>query len=210
MKHTLEPLLSLAGLRLSAPQWDQLSAYRNWLLREAMPAGGIGPHEAPRLTQRHIGESLAYGVVIPNDPSVITDYGSGVGLPGIPLAIAYPDCFVRMIDRSGRRVELVERALRILGLENASVERADLRDDKDRHQLIVTRAVFPPPDWGALVLPRLAHGGVAVNSTGAIGVIADLDAPAGGSLERVELPSEILDHSVRFLIMTRVDRTPPP
>jgi len=77
----------------------------------------------------------------------VIDVGSGVGLPGIPLAILWPDTTVRLVERSGRRARLLRRAVRILDLENAHVDEGDLGSLEPAAWEgvgVVMRAVFPP------------------------------------------------------------------
>ena len=75
---------------LSPSQLERLDHYREWLITEALQAGGIGPDEPERVDVRHIGDSLLFAAGFDNDPARIVDLGSGVGLPGIPLAIPAP------------------------------------------------------------------------------------------------------------------------
>ena len=204
VKHKLQGLATFAGLAFDDGQWGLLERYGVWLETEALPAGGIGPAEAPRIIGRHIGDSLAYAWVLGARPRRLVDYGSGVGLPGIPLAIAWPATECELIDRSGRRVELMERAVHVLGLENVTVFRGDVQEDDRLHDAIVTRALFPADRWVEWIGPRLAVGGKAVTSLGG----AETPATAGGGVRLGihSLPPGMLDHSVTFLMMTRENR----
>ena len=74
------------GLELSQQQIDALSEYAEWLVAEAIPAGGLGPREASRIWDRHIADSLVFAtawrdVEVPHE---LLDIGSGVGLPESP------------------------------------------------------------------------------------------------------------------------------
>ena len=134
------------------------------------------------------------------------DYGSGVGLPGIPLALVCPSTAVVLRDRSRRRAELMDRAVNILDLSNVRIEHGDVETDRRTHALIVTRAVFPPADWARLVGPQLRPGGRAVTALGGSGMPEGLGAPPGMSLEQEQLPAGVLEHPVVFLIMTHTRR----
>ena len=113
------------GIEWSTQQRDRLLRYEEWLLEEAMPAGGIGPGEGSRLFDRHIADSLAFLPLLPADTGSVVDVGSGVGLPASPIAIARPEIAVTILDRAEGRTRLAARALRILGLENADTVTAD-------------------------------------------------------------------------------------
>ena len=166
MKHKLAPLLDHVSIDTNDVPWDALERYERWLAEEALPAGGIGPAEADRLTDRHIGDSISYMAAIGDPPAEIIDYGSGVGLPGIPLALVSPSTTVVLRDRSKRRAELMDRAVNILDLSNVRIEHGDVETDRRTHASIVTRAVFPPVSWAHLMGPRLRSGGSSCHCSG--------------------------------------------
>lgn len=142
-------------LGLEEQQVEHLLDYEAWLVDEALPAGGIGPHEADRITDRHIVDSLAMGIMarraLGRDlAGAALDIGSGAGLPGIPLAIAFPGVRFTLLDRSGRRVRLLRRAARVLQLD-AEVRQGLVEDVHERYEFVTSRASLPP----AGLLPHL-------------------------------------------------------
>lgn len=117
---------SWAGLTLSGAQVQQLEVFTRWLAEEAIPAGGLGPDEGERLLDRHVADSLVLAAAWRGTrPETLVDIGSGVGLPGTPLAVAMPATAVTLLDRSGRRCRLARRAIRVLGIHNVDVVQAD-------------------------------------------------------------------------------------
>ena len=90
------------------------------------------------------------------------DWGSGVGLPGIPLGILFPQRSVVLIDRSGRRTRLAKRAVRVLDLPNVSVVQADVGQISGVTDVIVARASLSPPQVLPLAQQRLRTGGVCL------------------------------------------------
>lgn len=140
---------------------ESLGAYRDWLESEAIPAGGMGPDELDRLDERHIGDSLLFLPFLPVGGPIL-DAGSGVGLPGIPLAIVRPDLHFILLDRSERRADLLRRALRVLAITNAEVAETDIGGWNEPVPGVVSRATIPP-DAFLPALPRLLlPGGIAV------------------------------------------------
>ena len=128
VKHELwQRVTSTGGRRLNPNQIERLARFQEWLVTEAVPAGGLGPNEVDRVARRHVADSLLFASVLEGSPEHIRDLGSGVGLPGIPLAILLPESRVELVDRSGRRTDLIKRAVRVLGLPNVDViqRRAD-------------------------------------------------------------------------------------
>ncbi|MFV1969469.1 MAG: 16S rRNA (guanine(527)-N(7))-methyltransferase RsmG [Acidimicrobiia bacterium] len=124
----------------SEDQRASFRRYQSWLVEEAIPAGGLGPREASRIFDRHIADSLAFVRLMRNDARTLVDVGSGVGLPGIPIAIARRGLHVTVVDRAERRSRLAARAVRILGLDNVTVSTGDVDDLEDQFDVITFRA----------------------------------------------------------------------
>ena len=188
-----------AGYSLNEPQLTQLGRYHQWLQDEAIGAGGIGPHELDRLWTRHIADSLLFGIAV-QDAHICLDIGSGVGLPGIPLAVSFPDTEFYLIDRSGRRCDLMRRAIAVLGLENCRVEQQDVRNVGDKYRAIVSRAAIPPDRMMIHVKQLLEPGGIAV-----LGLSWGDSSPETPSSETnlavsvMTVPADILDTDVKLL-----------
>jgi 16S rRNA (guanine527-N7)-methyltransferase len=131
-------------------------------------------------------------------PDSILDVGSGVGLPGIPLAIAFPDVEVVLLDRSGRRSLLLRRVTRILGLENTQVLESDVERVDRRFPGMTFRASLPPPTAMAAARRLLEVGGRAVlglsRSLAPDEAALQVEADAAGLLAQVvAVPTRILD-----------------
>ena len=188
---------SYAGLDLDRSQSDLLQRYAEWLATEGESAGGIGPSEIERIDRRHLADSLLFATVLPANCEEVWDLGSGVGLPGIPLAIAQPGTRFTLIDRSGRRVDLMRRAIRVLGLQNCRALEGDIRKLEGPVDTIVSRASIPPGELGRIVTRLLHPEGVAVAAG------SWLERPEVEGWETVEIPEDVLDQTVWLLMMRR-------
>src|SRR5690625_7242053 len=77
-----------------------------------------------------ISDALAYAAMIesidPDGRGPIIALGSGVGMPGIPIAIALPKREVILVGRRKRRAVFLNLATKHLGLTNTTVEQADI------------------------------------------------------------------------------------
>ncbi|HSM01712.1 MAG TPA: RsmG family class I SAM-dependent methyltransferase [Acidimicrobiia bacterium] len=197
-----------AGHSLDADQLAHLEAYSEWLIHEAIPAGGLGPREGGRIWGRHIADSLAFSTAWVEAPREILDVGTGVGLPGIPMAILWPDTAVTVLDRGGRRIRLLTRAVRILGLENVRVAQGDVFDVADEWSGLVFRGSVKASEAVGLAGRLLGVPGTAVlglsrraeppdRTRDLLGVAEAL----GISAEVVEVPPEVLDGPAWILIM---------
>lgn len=142
------------GMHLSDGQEAQLCQYEAFLGGEAVVAGGIGPVEAGRLVDRHVADAFPYATAVGLETANVLDVGSGVGLPGIPVAVVRPDIPVTLLDRSERRTDLASRAVRILGLDNVEVRTSDIGDVRESWDVVMFRASLPV-DLAALVARRV-------------------------------------------------------
>jgi len=198
-----------SGHKLDPTAREALEAYALWLEAEAIPAGGLGPREGERLWSRHIADSLVFAAGWRDaPPQEILDVGTGVGLPGIPLAILWPECEVTLLDRGGRRIRLLQRVVRVLGLHNVAVFQGDVFDVADEFSGLVYRGSVKAAESVGLSAKLLDIPGTAVlglsrrpeppeRSRDLIGVANAMGLDA----EVVEVPTTILDGPAWLLIM---------
>ncbi len=111
----------------------------------------------------HFADSLALSKYIPADSNML-DIGSGAGLPAIPIAIARPDVVVTALDSTQKRVDFINRAAEMLGLNNikAVCHRAEDvtgKDFKEKYDIVTARAVASYPILFELALPAVKVGG---------------------------------------------------
>jgi len=189
-----------AGLSLAVRQLDLLGSLADWLVAEAIPAGGLGPDEGPVMYSRHLADSLLFAGPWRERqgfPPTILDIGAGVGLPGLPLAISWPSAHVTLLDRSLKRADLARRAVRLLGLENVEVVSTQLRDWKAPADLLVCRAVSSPD--------RLRKDLQRLRSPAGIAVIGGSHRarPTYQGFSTCPVPSNILGNPVWLLIMDK-------
>ena len=109
-----------------------------------------------------IGESL---------PQLVVDVGSGNGSPGIPLAIDYGGP-VTLLEAASRKAAFLRELVAELGIEAPVVaERSELYArgaGRDRFDLVLARALAPPPVALELCLPLARAGGRVLLWTGQI------------------------------------------
>lgn len=192
-----ENAAAFSGLELDGLMVQQLQTYADWLRDEGMVSGGIGPAEADRVEERHIADSLLFASQIPEGATQVWDLGSGVGLPGIPLAIALPDIGFRLVDRSARRTGLLRRITRILDLGNCQVETSEINRLTGMIEVIVSRAALPAGQMRIVANRLLTPGGVVIMGG------SWQKRPEHAGWETVEIPAEVLDHTIWLLIMRR-------
>ena len=174
-----------------------LQRFHDWLAEEALPAGALGPAESDRLHERHIADSFLFAVGLPPQPTRVLDFGSGAGLPGVPLAVMMPQTEFCLLDRARSRVDLMRRAVRILELENVQVKQGEIERHREPETAIVSRATLPPTRARALLEAVLAPGGTAVLGG------SWSTRPHFNGFETLEVNSKILDRTIWLLMMRR-------
>jgi 16S rRNA (guanine527-N7)-methyltransferase len=208
------------GIALRALSWlgiedpdrsllSRLERYAEWLIEEAVPAGGLGPRESPRIWGRHVADSLVFATAWRDGaPRELLDVGSGVGLPGIPLALLWPETHVTLLDRGGRRTRLLNRAKRLLDLDNVVVAQGDAFDVADEWAGITFRGSVRAPEAVGLAARMLDVPGRAVlglsrkaEPPGRTRDLVGVASAMGLEAEVVGVPAEVLDGPAWMLIM---------
>ncbi|MEN8112834.1 MAG: RsmG family class I SAM-dependent methyltransferase [Actinomycetota bacterium] len=213
MKHPIASLKRVAtyvGLTLEPAQLSRLVQYAEWIEEEAIPAGGVGPQERDRLVDRHVADSLAFAAGWRKPPGSLLDIGSGVGLPGIPLAITHPETNVTLLDRAERRCRLARRAVRVLGIDNVVVKNGDEQSVAGGWDAIVFRASLEPDEALRTAAPLLAPGAVAVVGLSRTSRPERLPSPPEETaVDLIEIPAGVLDSPAWLLRMTRTNAETP-
>lgn len=81
---------------------------------------------------RHVQDSLNPVSLLDRPPASVLDIGSGGGLPGIPLAIAWPGTDVVLLESRERKAGFLEQTVRALELRRVEVICARLEDVASR------------------------------------------------------------------------------
>lgn len=140
---------------------DTARAYVEFLGDAGIVRGLIGPRERSRLWTRHVLNSAVVAPLLPADSTVV-DIGSGAGLPGIPLAIARPDCRLVLVEPLERRCVFLTEAVEVLGLTNVTVVRGraeQVVDTAGGADVVTSRAVAPLGRLVGWSAPLLRVGG---------------------------------------------------
>lgn len=194
------PAAPPAATQLFGPVIGRAEHYARLLAGPGVKRGLIGPHEVPRLWERHLINSAVVAGLVPR-PGSLVDLGSGAGLPGIVLALLLPDVQVTLLEPMLRRAAFLQECVTELGLANAEICRARAQEaaGKIAADAVIARGVAPLDRLAELALGLLRPGGVVLAIKGA--KAADEVAAARKTLRRLG----VRDAEVLRLGSDRVD-----
>ena len=108
--------------------------------------------------EHHVLHSLAIAHEIRfREGTKILDLGTGGGFPGIPLAIMFPNCQFKLIDRTGKKIRVVNEVAQAIGLTNVIAAQLSGEEEKAQYDFVVSRAVMPLPDLVKIVKKNVNH-----------------------------------------------------
>jgi len=177
------------GIELDSVQAGQFESHLRQMLAWNARAGLTRVTDPDEVQARHFVDSLSITECLPSDSlgpgTSLIDVGSGAGLPGVPLKIAFPSASLALLEANGKKAAFLQGLVGALGLEDAGVvqaraEDAGRRQDlRERFDLVVSRAVAPLEVLVELTLPLCRVGGVVVAQKGE-DVKAELDSASNG------------------------------
>ncbi len=89
--------------------------------------------------------------------SRVLDVGTGGGLPGIPLAIMYPDVNFTLVDSVGKKIKVVNEISEKINCKNIRAINSRAENLKLTFDYIVSRAVTNMPKFVNWVNPLIKH-----------------------------------------------------
>ncbi len=115
--------------------------------------------------ERHLVDSLlALSLPVVAAADSIVDLGSGGGFPGVPLAMACPECAVTLVESERSKADWLARATGDSPNVRVGGERTEdlARVERERWSLATARALAPLPVLVELAAPLVAIGGTLV------------------------------------------------
>ena len=95
------------------------------------------------LVTLHLAECLRAAQRIPEEVQTVLDFGSGAGLPGIPIQIVRPELCVTLAESQKKKTAFLQEAVRELGLSHTGVYSGRVEDlpAAQTFDLVTLRAV---------------------------------------------------------------------
>jgi 16S rRNA (guanine527-N7)-methyltransferase len=130
------------------------------------------------ILRRHFVESIACARALPAGMASLLDFGSGAGLPGIPIALCRPEIAVTLAESQGKKAAFLQEVARVLEIAVA-IHSGRAETLAGNFDCVVLRAVDRMKEavqsGSGLVKPS---GWLALMTTGA--ALEDLKTSAGG------------------------------
>jgi 16S rRNA (guanine527-N7)-methyltransferase len=139
----IEQAFAAAGIpELRADAYQQFQAYLDLLLRWNQRVSLTAVREPEQIIRRHFVECAFAAQYLPRDIQTLLDYGSGAGLPGIPMAICLPEISVTLAEAQGKKAAFLREVLRVLGLSGEVYDgRVEAMPEQLRFDAVAMRAV---------------------------------------------------------------------
>lgn len=151
---------SQMGVSLNHQACSQLVAYLTLLQKWNKVYNLSAIRDPQEMMVKHILDSLA---VVPyiefSAPQTLIDVGTGGGLPGIPLAILFPQMAVSLLDSNQKKTRFLVQVKAQLGLDNVQVLHTRVEDHQDQYQAVISRAFTALDNFVNLTRTLLAPSG---------------------------------------------------
>ena len=202
---TLADGLSALPLELTASVQNRLIDFLHLLVKWNRAYNLTAVRQPEQMVVRHLLDSLVIG---PNlQGNRVLDVGTGAGLPGIPLALAYPDYHFTLLDSNGKKIRFVTQAVAELGLANVDViqSRVEAFQPGSRFDTITARAYASIEELVSQTTHLLADEGKYLIMKG-VYPVAEVEAmPTGYCLEAVQPLNVPKLDAERHLLIVRAE-----
>jgi 16S rRNA (guanine527-N7)-methyltransferase len=208
----------LPGIGLTLPEQSQktLCAFGAAMVKQNEVMNLTGITESSAVAKLHLLDSLTVLTAADLRGKTLIDVGCGAGFPGVPLAIACPECDVTLLDSLGKRMKWLEEVLPTLGVDakcvTARAEEA-VTSCREQYDFATSRAVARLNILLELTAPYVKLGGAVLAMKGSA-AREELEE-AKNAIRRLGLKLEAVKdfdidgatHSV--IVLRKVKPTPP-
>src|SRR6202789_2241757 len=112
--HLIAPYLGGAPSPDGPP--PHLSPYLDLLVKWNARTNLTAIREPEEIVRRHFGESLFAAQYLDPAATMLLDFGSGAGFPGLPIALLRPEIHVTLAESQNKKATFLREVVRTLGL----------------------------------------------------------------------------------------------
>jgi 16S rRNA (guanine527-N7)-methyltransferase len=138
---TLNKFLVEGGLSpLDSSLSARFDAYLDLIVRWNQRVNLTSIRDREGILRRHFVESIACARALPAGIRNLLDFGSGAGLPGIPIALCRPEIEVTLAESRNKKAAFLREAVRVLEISaKVHAGRAEMLDS--HFDCVILRAV---------------------------------------------------------------------
>lgn len=158
----LQSLAEAHAIALDPSQLESLVRYSELLGEWNRKINLISRKEDAPVILKHVFHSLLLSLHHTfTEGEKVLDLGTGGGLPGIPLAIAFPNTQFLLVDATGKKITACKAMIDALGLKNATALHSRVEELRGlAFDTVLSRQVAPLADLCRYARPLLRKGGI--------------------------------------------------
>lgn len=147
--------------RLPPGAIEQFEIYLELLLKWNGRMNLTAVRRPEEIIRRHLAESVFAARQLPEKVKTLLDFGSGAGLPGIPIAICRPEIGVTLAESQGKKAAFLREAVRSLGMKaEVWADRVEAMSPERVFDVVTLRAVDKMAVASRIAVRHIAEGGL--------------------------------------------------
>ena len=144
---------------IDAATWERLALWAEAMREWNQKINLISRKDIDALEQRHLAHCLAITRHLKlMGGTRVLDVGTGGGLPGLPMAICYPQAHFTLIDSIGKKIAVVRDLVDRLELKNVDAKQMRAEQLNKQFDFVTGRSVKNLPEYFSWIKNNLRRG----------------------------------------------------